>query len=322
MYMKKRTIIFILFSFILLSLFSGCLKDKEYDEGRAGNKPDKNSKIVEIEGPQNGIYNVDLIATNTDTTIANFVTVRLASNEPADKDIQVTFTVNSALVADYNTKNATNFAVPVAGLYSIPSLTVTIPKGERQGYLKLTTRAANLLGTEYALGIQLASVSDPGIKLSGNFNKQIIAFAIRNKYDGVYSMTIKLKGWGAYSIADDDIVRNFPRNIQLITGTASSVTFYDGNGSGALQPGFTSSGGTTAFGAASPQYTFDASNKLMNVNNTTPDDGRGRAFRLNTTVTDSRYDPLTKKIHAAYLMSQNGRPDQEIYIVFTYVGPR
>ena len=320
--MKRRNIVNVLFSFILVGIFSSCLKDKEYDKGRTGIKPDKNLKIAEIEGPQKGFYNVDLIATNSDTTLVDFVTVRLASDEPADKDIQVTFAVNPAIITEYNTNNATSYVVPASGLYTIPSLTVTIPKGERRGYLKLTTRASNLLGTEYALGVQLANVSDPGIKLSGNYNKQVIAFAIRNKYDGEYSMSVKTKGWGAYGIADDDVTRNWPRNIELATASANSIIINDPDGSGNLQPAFTSGGGTTAFGAATPKFTFDAADKLINVNNSTADDGRGRAFRLNTAVTDSRYDPVTKKIHAAYLMLQNGRPDQEIYITFTYVGTR
>ncbi|MBL0334798.1 MAG: hypothetical protein IPP73_05640 [Chitinophagaceae bacterium] len=65
--------------------------------------------------------------------------------------------------------------------------------------------------------------------------------------------------------------------------------------------------------------------RLVNVSNDIPDDGRGRAFRLNTAFTsptDSRYDPATKKIYAAYIMSQNGRPDQFIYDTLTYRGPR
>ena len=319
--MKQRNIVNVLFSFIFLSFFSSCLKDKDFDEGRTGFKPDKNSKIVEIAGPQKAFYNVDLIATNSDTTLADFVTVRLASNEPADKDIQVTFAVNPALVAVHNANNATHYEVPAAGLYTIPDLTVTIPKGERQGYLKLTTRAANLLGAEYALGIQLASVSDPGIKLSGNYNKQVISFAIRNKYDGNYSMEIKTVGWGAYGISDGPTL-SWPGKVRLITSSANSLTINAEVRNDNLQPALTSGGGPTAFGAATPQFTFDATDKLINVNNTTPDDGRGRAFRLNPAVTDSRYDPVTKKVHAAYLMSQNGRPDQEIYLTFTYIGPR
>ena len=52
------------------------------------------------------------------------------------------------------------------------------------------------------------------------------------------------------------------------------------------------------------------------------DDGRGRGFKMNPAVTDSRYDPATKTIYASYYMVQTGRPDMQIDVVFTYTGPR
>ena len=82
-------------------------------------------------------------------------------------------------------------------------------------------------------------------------------------------------------------------------------------------------GGIVTFGATSPRFIFDPStNALVNVVNTTPDDGRGRVFTIDPAVTDSRYDPDTKTIYAAYLFKQNSRPDQHIYDTLNYVGPR
>jgi len=43
---------------------------------------------------------------------------------------------------------------------------------------------------------------------------------------------------------------------------------------------------------------------------------------LNPAVTDSRYDPATQTIYAAYEMTQNGRPNQFIYDTLVYRGPR
>lgn len=314
------------FQLLILSLLSfslsSCLKDEDYEDGLRGVSPDENSSIVEIEGPQKGFYNLDLIVTDVDTTIETFVTIRLSSNEPAGKDIQVTLTMDPTLVATYNAVNGTNYVVPAGNLYTIPSLTITIPKGQRRGFVKLTTRASNLLGSEYALGIRLASISDPEIKLSGNFNKQVIAFAIRNKYDGKYSLTIKTVGWDAYGISSGPTL-NWPNNINLVTASANSITFEEPVYITNLQPAFTSGGGATFFGGTTPLYTFNTStNAMTSVVNTTPDDGRGRTLKLNPAVTDSRYDPVAKKIYAAYLMTQNGRPDQEIYMTFTYIGPR
>src|SRR5262245_9737837 len=110
----------VLFLFCLFA--AGCLKDKDYDEGRRGNKPDKHLYIAEIEGPQQGFYNVDLIATNSDTTIQTFISIRLASDQPANEDVQVTVALKPALVADYNTKNGTHYIVPASSLYTFPSM--------------------------------------------------------------------------------------------------------------------------------------------------------------------------------------------------------
>jgi hypothetical protein len=69
--------------------------------------------------------------------------------------------------------------------------------------------------------------------------------------------------------------------------------------------------------------TFDlATDKLLSVTNTTPDDGRGRAFEMNPAVTTSRYDPATKTIYAAYFLKQTGRPNLAIYDTLVYVKER
>jgi len=326
----KRSNIFITFiSFLFLCFFASCLKDKDVDEGKLGVKPDKDLKLVEISGPVTGFYNIDLIASNTDTIITNFVTVRLLSEEPADKDIQVTLALNPTLVSDYNAAHGTNFVVPASSLYSLPSLTVTIPAGQRVGYLRLTTKPVDLQGPEYALGVQLVSVSDASIKLSGNYSKQIVSFAIRNKYDGNYRLRIKTVGWAAYGISDN-LPATWPSNpdgtsIGLVTGGANSVRFFDYFAFGTfIQVAFTAgNAGATGFGATAPRFIFNTgTDQLTSVINDIPDDGRNRAFRINPAVTNSRFDPATKTIYAAYIMSQNGRPDQFIYDTLTYTGPR
>ena len=116
------------------------------------------------------------------------VLVRLASAEPAASDIQVTLALDPAAVTAYNALHGTSYVVPAPGLYTLPSMTVTIPKGSREGKLQLKAIPNNLFGPEYALGFKLANVSDPNIKMSGNFNTQVVGLTIRNKYDGIYAV--------------------------------------------------------------------------------------------------------------------------------------
>ncbi|WP_207535333.1 BT_3987 domain-containing protein [Desertivirga arenae] len=47
-----------------------------------------------------------------------------------DIDIPVTFTVNSALVAEYNAKNSTNYPILPESMYTLSSTSTTIPKGK------------------------------------------------------------------------------------------------------------------------------------------------------------------------------------------------
>ena len=97
----------------------------------------------------------------------------------------------------------------------------------------------------------------------------------------------------------------YPENIAMITASANSVALYNPVFADGLVPAFTSGGDPTGFGAATPVFTFDlATNKLVSVVNSTPDDGRGRAFELNPAVTTSRFDPATKTIYAAYFLKQ------------------
>jgi hypothetical protein len=171
----------------------------------------------------------------------------------------------------------------------------------------------------YALPLTISSASY-GI-ISTNFGTAIYSFIGRNKYDGSYSLRKKLVGWGAYGI-DDGNTYNWPNNIGVVTAGAASDGTWDATWS-AGQLAFTATGGTTAFGATTPLYTFDPStDKLVSVVNTTPDDGRGRKLAINPAVTDSRYDASTKTIYAAYLMMQNGRPTQYIYDTLVYQGVR
>ena len=85
--------------------------------------------------------------------------------------------------------------------------------------------------------------------------------------------------------------------------------------------GFTS--GYTAFGAIAPLFIFNnTTNKLTDVQNTYADDGRGRKLELNPAITDSRFDPATKTIYAAFIMKQTGRVNQYFYDTLTYVKAR
>ncbi len=309
---------------ILSITATSCLKDKAYENGSiqsGSGGSGQDVKVVSLGLTASDVTNFLQLAfdlSNSDTTV-DIVPVELGGISSASQDIHVTLTVNDQLVDDYNSANGTDFTNP-GSIITIVNNVVTIPKGSRTGFLQIKFKSLDLLSGSYALGFTISSVTEAGYTISGNLKDGIVALSPKNKYDGRYDFTINTIGWAAYGISDG-VSRNWPSNMTLITSGASSVTFSTPE-DGPLQPAFTSTGGATGFGATAPQFTFDANDKLISVDNLAPPDSRNRAFHLNTAVADSRYDPSTKTIFAAYIMTQSGRPDQQIYDTLVYVGPR
>jgi hypothetical protein len=206
------------------------------------------------------------------------------------------------------------------------SVTVTIPKGKSYGYMKVTAASLDWLGaTSYAFVYRIASVQESGYTVSSNNGYSITPFLGKNPWDGVYDLSISTQGWGAYGIADDTVHRDYG-NVALSTTGLYTDIFLNLVRGDQLQAAFTAPPalGKTGFGASTPNFTFDASNKVVAVTNSVPDDGRGRSFVINPAATDKEnlYDPVNQKIVLNYLMHQNGRPTQTIKAVLTYVKPR
>ena len=239
----------------------------------------------------------------------------------APEDITVNVAVDTAALNTFNNANSTAYVCPDNTTYSFPS-SVVIHKGESQAYVHVTITASPSFdfNAPYALPLTITTASSGTV--SPNMGSEINIFGVQNQYDGHYSLQIKTVGWIDYGISDNE-PGDYPGGLDLVTAGANSVSFYSGN-SGAGQPAFTEgNAGPTSFGATSPLLTFDPSTyALTSVVNTTPDDGRGRTFYLNPAVTDSRYDPSTHTIYAAYIMTQVGRPLQYIYDTLVYQGPR
>jgi hypothetical protein len=315
--MKNILMILIAVSFV----FAGCLKDKEYEKGARGASIDKNLKVIEIAGPLDGFVNVDLVGSNTDTT-ANIVLVRLASEKVAEKEIQITMVADASVVDDFNTANGTHYQVPLPSQYTFPSLVVRIPKGSRAGYLRLTTKPNSLFGGEYALGLKLLAVSEPGIVLSQNFNKQVVGLTIRNKYDGSYTMT------GSFiDLAVPTIVAKSPAEVQLVTTGTNSVYLHN---SGAGNAGWLDlfpiiNGVESAYGSFTPEFTFDANNNVTAVVNAY---GQPASNTRSAAIDPSginKWDPATRTLKVKWFMYQPSviaGVRTSFDFTFTYTGSR
>ncbi|MEO5563472.1 MAG: DUF1735 domain-containing protein [Chitinophagaceae bacterium] len=337
LYMKPA----IVFLLALLLVVTGCLKDKEFEDGKIQSvHTTGDQKVVELSLTATSTENYLRIsmANSSNDTVFNLVPVTLASAKPATEDIKVTLIPNAALIGNYNAEHGTIHEEAPASAYTIdnpvatpgPGYVVTIPKGSYIGYLKLKIKPVNFLGHDYAFGFQISKIEPAGYLISSNLSTGVVAVGIKNKYDGVYSLRIKTIGWTNYGIADN-ATGDYPDDFWVVTAGANSVSLYNPtSGFADLQPAFTGTtgvpgtlGGPTGFGATTPLFVFDpVTDTLLSVSNTTPDDGRGRALSKNNNVRGSGYVAATKKIYAAYIMTQNGRPSQFIYDTLTYVGSR
>lgn len=311
----------LLFALVVTAIFgTGCLKDDNYDDGKYGINLDGAAKIVEIAGPTDGFVNVDLVGSPNDTTV-DIVLVRLAGGV-ADKDVQVTLQLDPAVVDAYNTAHGTAYDVPAASQFSIPALTVTIPAGQKTGSLRLTAKPNNLFGGEYALGVRVASVSDPSVKISSNYSTQVVGLTIRNKYDGEYTMTGTL-----VDVANAALVAKSPQRVHLITTGTNSVYLHNaGTNQASFKDLFPILNGTaeSAYGAFTPEFTFDANNNVISVVNAYGQpSSNGRSAQLDPSGVN-KWDPATKTLKVKWFMTQPPTPGirTTFDFTFTYVGPR
>lgn len=303
---------------------SSCLKDKTFEDQEHGIQV---AEVKAVAFPLAASSPV-LGSINSQTTSQEFQlpNITLEQEGNATSDVTVTVALKNSLVDDANAADPSlGLTILPATDYTVSTTSVVIPAGSKfSDALKLIIpNSATLDPTAtYALGFTITAVSS-GYTIAANQKELVVGFSIKNKYDGVYTMKIQSRGWAAYGISDDpEPSYEYPEDFDFITVGASSNSILSNYRGDNLLPAFSTGGGPTAFGATTPLFVFDASDKLIDVRNTTPDDGRGRACELNPAVTDSRYDPATKTVYAAFIMKQNGRPNQYFYDTLTFTHER
>lgn len=172
-------------------IFSGCLKDKGFEDHEYGiNRPEDSPPGVGFPWATSADVNITSIEVRTTAQTVQTPTITLAADQPAAQDITVNLTANQALVAAYNTANpGSPLTTFPAGAYSIPSLKVTIPKGSRIGALNITIPTTNGLSFSaiYGLGFTISSVDQAGIKVIDNMKNVVIGINVANQYAGSYS---------------------------------------------------------------------------------------------------------------------------------------
>lgn len=325
--MKK---IFIQAAFLTGAMFTltSCLKDKGFEDGEYGTQYESSSKIATVSLPQSqeGISVFSLDA-NPPTEEIDAVLVQLASIEAAKEDIQVTLQKNMSLVADYNSSNFTNYIELPANCYEIVSpggLTVTIPKGQRQAWLRIKLIKNNFDFTQsYAIGYSIGTTSG-GNQIAGNYKNMILAITVKNQYDGVYGVVSgKVTRYLSPGVpAGDALSGNLAGNpdVKLITSGPNSVAIpapanpnpgalYWANGNNSQVAGIDGLSVVVNPTTFNTTITSGINATLANWAGTAPG------------ITYNRYDPATKFMYLAFKWNPTANV-REYEIVLRYKGPR
>jgi len=316
--MMKRISIYLLLAAATLQ-FSACLKDDSYTFD-----PKKDNSTLELFGGVRNSVSDSFAIINSAIDLADeadfAVTVNYAGNNNAPADITLTLGIDPEAVTIYNNQEGTDYISMPDSLYSVPSATVTIPKGQRRAtwIVKLKPRKFDFT-KNFALPVKIMSATAGTI--SGNFGTMVYAVSIKNQYDGVYTVT------GTYKDVNlPDANAKYPKSVALVTKSATTVAAYDMS-SGDYFFHFDNGGGTY-YGNWDPIFAFDANNNVTSVVNYygQATNSQQRAGRLNTaTGTVNKFTigtDGTKTLEVSYIMVQAGADRVTFTEKYVYTGPR
>lgn len=276
-------------SFLCLLIgLTACLKDDLITNQKYGMINLNNARVVEIPNGNDSIpRSVSLDLVNEELTL-DFVSLHLASENPASDNIMVTLdTIGAqAFVDAYNLKHQTSLEVLPANLFTLPNgLNVTIPIALKDAILKLKVNPSLLDPSKlYALVFTISNLDKAGYVISGNFKKDFVTIAVKNPYDGIYDF----KGYILRNSAGGPL---FPQTGNftglentLITLDANSVTFKQ------VWANNTGVGGIDGL-----KLSVDPATNNVTCSST------ANATLVNEPTYNNHYDPATKTFYISFL---------------------
>lgn len=233
--MKNKIVktLFVLFSVTLVA----CLDDEKY-----ALDPEGYQNVIEFLDPSvpvsqvGSVYPVWLTAFTVSPESTLTQKISFSGPQNNDQDIVLELAVDPLALDEYNEQmvNGLNGAAPLGGItyellpeanYSIPNLTVTIPKGQKEAEISITIFPSQFdLSKTYALPLRIVSAST-GI-LSRHYSVAILATVVKNKYDGIYSVEPP-DGFAGLTHTNPNFSGLYPKTIELRTVNGNTVVYYD-----------------------------------------------------------------------------------------------
>lgn len=327
----KKSIVYLLFGFVLASVATSCIKEEFKPQGDAG------KTIVKInEGPR-----VDYYYSPFTTVKSEYITVtrEVNSNAALNQPVEVVVAEDATQIPSGYTNAPTalvNFTGSDAGVVvtSGKLTAVRFAAGEFSKKIKI-----NIVGsawTDLSLKYAIAyKITDPGTgnQISSAKSKMIATFGIKNAWDGVYEVsgTMVDVANGTLSHINTFLAANGedPMQWTLQTISPTKCLIYDDYFFGGIYMPITSGASYSQYGSFAIIVEFDPnSDNIVAVTNYHGQPASNtRSARLDPSGVN-KVDPATKDITIKYNMLQPSVITAAPHVrvtwdeVWTYLGPR
>jgi hypothetical protein len=291
--------------------------------------PDKSENIIEfydinaIASPAGAIYPLYVSSFPVSQGAEFPVIISYSGAHENNEDITVTVALSPTALAEYNEEQHTHYEVLPDALFSVPSYTVTIPKGQTKANLVFTVKTADFdFAKAYAIPLKIVSSSKGTI--SGNFSTAIYAVGAKNRYDGIYRIET---GSTMVDVTNGAFTGIYPKTVELRTVDATSVNYYDLDYALAGHV-FNTGGGASYYGGFLAKFFFDDNGNVVNVTNNFGQGNNNRSGKLDPTginkMTFAADGQTPVKLEVKYIMRQiNTGVDRTTWTeTYTYLGPR
>lgn len=313
----KRILITAFSAITLSALVSSCLKDKGFEDQKYGTIVKEVKGVAFPLAPTSPV--LGSINSLTESQTYQLPNITLEQEGVAASDVTVTVSLNNALVDAANTQDPSlDLTVLPADAYTLSTTSVVIPKGSKfSDALKLVIPNSSSLDPNltYALGFSITAVS-AGYTIAANQKDVVIGFAIKNAYDGIYSVESGLvtRYTSPGVPAGDAISGPLGGNpdVYLLTSGANSVSIPPSGVEGGL---FWSGGGSMVAGVDGITLTVDPGTNQVTSRSA------GNATFGNWAGRDNYYDPATKTFHLSFRWNPTANV-REYEVVLKYKGPR
>ena len=298
--MKFNKLNLIVLGSVTTLLFTSCIKDAAPALGDRGT-----TMVKLLESPEKKLFFEPF------TNIRDISLFSLRKDAPSSAELNTATAVrvklNPTLVSDYNSANNESFELLPDTLYTLdPSIvkngqvyTMTLNPGEfaKDFAIKLNGGKWNL-AHKYALGFTIEDAS--GKAISAEKKDVLVLIAIKNKWDGVYSVT------GTYSDVTNAAFRGiYPHEWELQTASATQCIVVDNVYLGFPGYVFETGAGLSYYGNFGLVVSFDpATDQITSVVNYYGQPASNtRSAELDPSGAN-RYDASTKTISIKYFMKQ------------------